>query len=177
MNIAQKPRWRRKGTKLHIYNDHTFIAKHLPRWAVLEVAEMESFNKHSSQSSSGLICEICMQSIPFRMGKQGYECRDCFLKCHKQCHVRTPQLCPKPTIQSIELWVWVHGRFSLIEDWRKYFALQIEVMMTGSMSLMSLFIIFVFLICFIFSFSFFLSSAVQGAQYQSSKNIKAPLWF
>ncbi|KAL7052012.1 hypothetical protein ACKWTF_004729 [Chironomus riparius] len=82
MNIAQKPRWRRKGTKLHIYNDHTFVAKHLP---------------------SGLICEICMLSIPFRMGKQGYECRDCFLKCHKQCHVRTPRLCPKPTIQSIEL--------------------------------------------------------------------------
>ena len=54
---------------------------------------------------SGLICEICMLSIPFRMGKQGYECRDCLLKCHKQCHVRTPQLCPKPTIQSIELWV------------------------------------------------------------------------
>jgi len=27
--IAQRPRWRRKGTKLHIYNDHTFIAKHL----------------------------------------------------------------------------------------------------------------------------------------------------
>ncbi|KAG5678413.1 hypothetical protein PVAND_008088 [Polypedilum vanderplanki] len=82
LNIAQKPRWRRKGTKLHIYNDHTFVAKHLP---------------------SGLICEICMLSIPFRMGKQGYECRDCFLKCHKQCHVRTPRLCPKPTIQSIEL--------------------------------------------------------------------------
>jgi len=82
MNIAQKPRWRRKGTKLHIYNDHTFIAKHLP---------------------SGLICEICMQSIPFRMGKQGYECRDCSLKCHKHCHVRTQQLCPRPTIQSIEL--------------------------------------------------------------------------
>lgn len=31
MNVAQKPRWRRKGTKMHIYNDHTFIAKHLTR--------------------------------------------------------------------------------------------------------------------------------------------------
>lgn len=82
MNVAQKPRWRRKGTKMHIYNDHTFIAKHL---------------------TSGLICEICLSAIPFRMGKQGYECRDCLLKCHKQCHVRTSQLCPKPTIQTIEL--------------------------------------------------------------------------
>lgn len=29
LSIAQKPRWRKKGTKLHIYNDHTFVAKHL----------------------------------------------------------------------------------------------------------------------------------------------------
>jgi hypothetical protein len=82
ISIAQKPRWRRKGTKLHIYNDHTFVAKHL---------------------SGGMICEICHRTFPRRPGKQGYECRDCLLKCHKQCHVRTPQLCPKPTILSIEL--------------------------------------------------------------------------
>ncbi|KAI8116898.1 Protein kinase C-like 3 [Lucilia cuprina] len=83
LNIAQRPRWRRKGTKLHIYNDHTFIAKHL--------------------SGSGLQCSICMKSIPRRPGKQGYECRDCHLICHKQCHVRAPQACPNPTVLSMEL--------------------------------------------------------------------------
>ncbi|KAM7343237.1 uncharacterized protein ACRADG_010345 isoform 16-T17 [Cochliomyia hominivorax] len=83
LNIAQRPRWRRKGTKLHIYNDHTFIAKHL--------------------SGSGLQCSICMKSIPRRPGKQGYECRDCNLICHKQCHVRAPQACPNPTVLSMEL--------------------------------------------------------------------------
>ncbi|XP_017868022.1 PREDICTED: uncharacterized protein LOC108616967 isoform X18 [Drosophila arizonae] len=81
--IAQRPRWRRKGTKLHIYNDHTFIAKHL--------------------SGGGLQCSICMKSIPRRPGKQGYECRDCQLICHKQCHVRAPQACPNPTVLSMEL--------------------------------------------------------------------------
>ncbi|XP_037944764.1 uncharacterized protein LOC119677475 isoform X11 [Teleopsis dalmanni] len=81
--IAQRPRWRRKGTKLHIYNDHTFIAKHL--------------------SGSGLQCSICMKSIPRRPGKQGYECRDCHLICHKQCHIRAPQSCPNPTVLSMEL--------------------------------------------------------------------------
>ncbi|XP_032597135.1 uncharacterized protein LOC6568942 isoform X6 [Drosophila grimshawi] len=81
--IAQRPRWRRKGTKLHIYNDHTFIAKHL--------------------SGSGLQCSICMKSIPRRPGKQGYECRDCQLICHKQCHIRAPQSCPNPTVLSMEL--------------------------------------------------------------------------
>lgn len=80
--IAQRPRWRRKGTKLHIYNDHTFIAKHL---------------------SGGLMCDICNRSIPRRPGKQGYECRDCMTKCHKQCHVRAPQACPNATVLSIEL--------------------------------------------------------------------------
>ncbi|XP_075169236.1 uncharacterized protein LOC142241343 isoform X18 [Haematobia irritans] len=83
LNIAQRPRWRRKGTKLHIYNDHTFIAKHL--------------------SGSGLQCSICMKSIPRRPGKQGYECRDCQLICHKQCHIRAPQACPNPTVLSMEL--------------------------------------------------------------------------
>lgn len=26
--VRQKS-WKRKGTKLHVYNDHTFIAKHI----------------------------------------------------------------------------------------------------------------------------------------------------
>lgn len=29
LSLAQKSRWRKKGVKLHIYSDHTFIAKHL----------------------------------------------------------------------------------------------------------------------------------------------------
>lgn len=29
LSLAQKSRWRKKGTKLHIFSDHTFIAKHL----------------------------------------------------------------------------------------------------------------------------------------------------
>ncbi|XP_037031584.1 uncharacterized protein LOC119071060 isoform X10 [Bradysia coprophila] len=80
--VAQRPRWRRKGTKLHIYNDHTFVAKHL---------------------SGGLTCDVCNRSIPRRPGKQGYECRDCMTKCHKQCHVRVPQACTNPTVLSMEL--------------------------------------------------------------------------
>lgn len=32
LTIAQRSRWRRKGIKLHIYNEHTFIAKHLSGW-------------------------------------------------------------------------------------------------------------------------------------------------
>lgn len=43
MNIAQKPRWRRKGTKLHIYNDHTFVAKHLPRYKCLGMVTLIVF--------------------------------------------------------------------------------------------------------------------------------------
>lgn len=29
LSLAQKSKWRKKGTKLHIFNDHTFVAKHL----------------------------------------------------------------------------------------------------------------------------------------------------
>lgn len=39
----------------------------------------------------------------FFLNIKGYECRDCQLKCHKQCHVRTPQACTNPTVLSMEL--------------------------------------------------------------------------
>lgn len=41
LSIAQKSKWKKKGTKLHIFNDHTFIAKHLPGY----VYSSKEFNK------------------------------------------------------------------------------------------------------------------------------------
>ncbi|XP_049293271.1 uncharacterized protein LOC125768968 isoform X4 [Anopheles funestus] len=83
LEVATKQKnWKRKGTKLHIYNDHTFVAKHIP---------------------GGLLCFVCNRSIPRRPGKQGYECRDCAIQCHKPCHVRAPQACPNPKILSMQL--------------------------------------------------------------------------
>ncbi|XP_043516901.1 uncharacterized protein LOC122532297 isoform X12 [Frieseomelitta varia] len=82
LSLAQKSKWRKKGTKLHIFNDHTFIAKHMP---------------------GGTVCEVCKRTLARRLGKQGYECRDCLMKCHKHCHVKVDTTCPTSTIQSIEL--------------------------------------------------------------------------
>ncbi|KAF2883468.1 hypothetical protein ILUMI_22710 [Ignelater luminosus] len=82
LSLAQKSKWRKKGTKLHIFNDHTFIAKHL---------------------SGGTVCQVCSKSVARRIGKQGYECRDCLLKCHKHCHVKVNDNCPQSTIHNIEL--------------------------------------------------------------------------
>ncbi|XP_077260262.1 uncharacterized protein LOC143896333 isoform X2 [Temnothorax americanus] len=82
LSLAQKSKWRKKGTKLHIFNDHTFIAKHM---------------------AGGIVCEVCKRTLARRLGKQGYECRDCQMKCHKHCHVKVDTTCPTSTIQSIEL--------------------------------------------------------------------------
>ncbi|XP_011689259.1 PREDICTED: uncharacterized protein LOC105450868 isoform X2 [Wasmannia auropunctata] len=82
LSLAQKSKWRKKGTKLHIFNDHTFIAKHM---------------------AGGTVCEVCKRTLARRLGKQGYECRDCQMKCHKHCHVKADITCPTSTIQSIEL--------------------------------------------------------------------------
>ncbi len=30
MAMADKRQWKKKGTKLHIFNDHIFVARHLP---------------------------------------------------------------------------------------------------------------------------------------------------
>ncbi|XP_045540620.1 uncharacterized protein LOC106708079 [Papilio machaon] len=82
LTIAQRSRWRRKGVKLHIYNEHTFIAKHL---------------------SGGTVCEVCGKTVARRLGKQGYECRDCALRCHKHCHVKVATTCPNSTVHNMEL--------------------------------------------------------------------------
>ncbi|XP_036147981.1 uncharacterized protein LOC105836218 isoform X3 [Monomorium pharaonis] len=82
LSLAQRSKWRKKGTKLHIFNDHTFIAKHM---------------------AGGTVCEICKKTLARRLGKQGYECRDCQMKCHKHCHVKVDTMCPTSTIQNIEL--------------------------------------------------------------------------
>ncbi|KMQ98043.1 serine threonine-protein kinase d3 [Lasius niger] len=82
LSLAQKNKWRKKGTKLHIFNDHTFIAKHM---------------------AGGTVCEVCKRTLARRLGKQGYECRDCQMKCHKHCHVKVDITCTTSTIQSIEL--------------------------------------------------------------------------
>lgn len=31
LSLQQKSKWRKKGTKLHIYGEHTFVAKHMSR--------------------------------------------------------------------------------------------------------------------------------------------------
>ncbi|CAH2061999.1 unnamed protein product, partial [Iphiclides podalirius] len=82
LTIAQRSRWRRKGVKLHIFNEHTFIAKHL---------------------SGGTVCEVCGKNVARRLGKQGYECRDCHMRCHKHCHVKVTAVCPNSTVQNMEL--------------------------------------------------------------------------
>ncbi|XP_050357955.1 uncharacterized protein LOC126778448 isoform X7 [Nymphalis io] len=82
LTVAQRSRWRRKGVKLHIYNEHTFIAKHL---------------------SGGTVCEVCHKTVARRLGKQGYECRDCRLRVHKHCHVRVPESCARSTVHDMEL--------------------------------------------------------------------------
>lgn len=79
---AKKSKWKRAGVKLHIYNDHTFVAKHL---------------------SSRLNCLVCARYFPRRIGKQGYECRDCLIKCHKECHVKVSVVCTNSKIHNIDL--------------------------------------------------------------------------
>ncbi|XP_071520425.1 uncharacterized protein [Panulirus ornatus] len=80
--LQQKSKWRKKGLKLHIFGEHTFIAKHM---------------------SSSTPCEVCQKTLGRRFGKQGYVCRDCGFKCHKPCHVKTDTICPNSTVNSMDL--------------------------------------------------------------------------
>jgi len=81
-HLAETGKWRKRGKKLHIYNDHTFVAKHIP---------------------GGTICTVCSGRFSFSLGKQGYRCRDCKLICHKECHVRVTSFCSNTSVYDIEL--------------------------------------------------------------------------
>ena len=60
MEKARHDLKRRKSTKLHLYKDHLFIARHIP---------------------SSRLCQICGKKFAFRLGKQAYQCRGkwCFI--------------------------------------------------------------------------------------------------
>ncbi|XP_078676186.1 C2 domain-containing protein 2-like isoform X3 [Branchiostoma floridae x Branchiostoma belcheri] len=80
--LARRRTLRRRGKKLHVHNDHSFVAKHfkgVPR------------------------CAVCDLAIARRIGKQGYECRDCKLICHKECHFKTELYCPNSRVGQMEI--------------------------------------------------------------------------
>ncbi|XP_076372607.1 uncharacterized protein LOC143257584 isoform X4 [Tachypleus tridentatus] len=81
-SLANRSKWKKKGAKLHIYNDHIFVAKHLP---------------------GSTVCQMCGRNLSRRPGKQGYQCRDCNLICHKSCHIRVESFCPHSTINSMDM--------------------------------------------------------------------------
>lgn len=70
---ANKSKWRKRGTKLHLFNEHQFIATHL---------------------AGSSTCHLCGKVFSRRPGKQGYKCRNCHLLTHKQCHVKVDHNCP-----------------------------------------------------------------------------------
>lgn len=82
IQAARRGKFKKKGTKLHIYMDHIFVARHI---------------------KLGTMCQVCHSSIPLRLGKQAYECRDCGLVVHKPCHVRTDAHCQHTSLPAMEL--------------------------------------------------------------------------
>lgn len=84
-----KAKWKRKGVKLHLFNGHVFVAKHL---------------------SSSLACQVCSKIFARRFGKQGYQCRDCGWITHKRCHINTPTSCPESSILTMQFEVNSNGQ-------------------------------------------------------------------
>ncbi|CAB4061117.1 unnamed protein product [Lepeophtheirus salmonis] len=80
--IAAKEKISMKGTKLHIFMDHIFVAKHIKR---------------------GKMCEVCSSNIPFRLRKQGYICRDCQIVCHKPCHIQVATHCLESSLPAMDI--------------------------------------------------------------------------
>lgn len=81
-NRPNKRRWSKRGTKLHLFNEHQFVACHL---------------------AGSSTCHLCGRVFSRRPGKQGYKCRNCHLLSHKQCHVKVDHNCPYATRDGLKL--------------------------------------------------------------------------
>eukprot|EP00090_Calanus_glacialis_P010043 TRINITY_DN18425_c0_g1_i1.p1 TRINITY_DN18425_c0_g1~~TRINITY_DN18425_c0_g1_i1.p1 ORF type:complete len:540 (+),score=148.32 TRINITY_DN18425_c0_g1_i1:22-1620(+) len=82
IQVAKRGRFKKKGTKLHVYMDHIFVAQHM---------------------KLGTSCVACKHAIPLRLGKQAYVCRDCGIITHKPCHIKVESHCLQTTLPSMEL--------------------------------------------------------------------------
>lgn len=98
-NSANKSKWRRRGTKIHLFNEHQFVACHL---------------------AGSSTCHLCGKVFSRRPGKQGYKCRNCHLLSHKQCHVKVDHNCPYATKDGLKLeFIDADPPASLLEDSRQ----------------------------------------------------------
>ncbi|KAK6034297.1 phorbol esters/diacylglycerol binding domain protein, partial [Cooperia oncophora] len=82
LNEPAASRLMRRGKKLHIYNEHTFVAVKI---------------------RGGINCNVCQQRIKPSFAKQGYQCRDCKLVCHKSCHYKTDAFCTQSTVSKLQI--------------------------------------------------------------------------
>ncbi|VDK42571.1 unnamed protein product [Anisakis simplex] len=84
-SIVDEPaaaRLMKHGKKLHIYNDHIFVAVKL---------------------RGGTTCNVCHHRIARSFAKQAYQCRDCRLVCHKTCHYKTESYCTASTVSKLDI--------------------------------------------------------------------------
>ena len=79
---AKRGRFGKRGIKLHVYMDHLFVAQRV---------------------RGGTICTACLSKIPFRLGKQAYQCRNCAETTCKPCHIKVTEHCEHTTLPQMEL--------------------------------------------------------------------------
>eukprot|EP00794_Sanderia_malayensis_P011286 gene11286-12467_t len=81
--MARRGNYDKNGTKLHVYNGHIFVAQHF--------------------SKSPPSCVVCSLPLTRRIGKQGYQCRDCKIITHKRCHNYVKSHCQGSSFGSLEM--------------------------------------------------------------------------
>ncbi|CAJ0576205.1 unnamed protein product, partial [Mesorhabditis spiculigera] len=72
----------KKGKKLHIYNEHTFVAVKV---------------------RSNIDCDVCHQKIGRSFSKQAYQCRDCKMVTHKSCHYKSDVFCTHSNVAKLQI--------------------------------------------------------------------------
>lgn len=82
INEAAIQRLLKRGKKLHVSNEHIFVAVKI---------------------RGGTVCNVCKNKIAGSFSKQAYQCRDCRLVCHKKCHTKTISPCQQTNYYNLSI--------------------------------------------------------------------------
>eukprot|EP00112_Aurelia_sp_Birch-Aquarium-sp1_P023446 Seg699.8 transcript_id=Seg699.8/GoldUCD/mRNA.D3Y31 product="Protein kinase C-like 2" protein_id=Seg699.8/GoldUCD/D3Y31 len=81
--VARKGNYDIHGVKLHVYKGHMFVAQHF--------------------SKPPTVCAVCSLPLSKRIGKQGYQCRDCKTITHKRCHTLVTFACEESSFPGLNI--------------------------------------------------------------------------
>ncbi len=93
----------KSGKKLHLHNNHTFVAVKPKGYDPLSRPYRCQASRITPTNLRRITCAVCTRKIVGAFTRQAYQCRDCMKVTHKGCHQYTYAACPNSQIHYLPM--------------------------------------------------------------------------